>query len=161
MRRISILIIILSLTSLSYGQIFTHIMKQDKFEDTIWEKEIKTFVTIGETFITLETKGQTPLTYIIEGVTHRGSEEEQIILSNSSNVWGYEYHLQTRGKNSSKPQYIGTLEREEFEISRIVNMMVGRQLGEMYENKHVPGYIFVPDNNSYGMIILYDRTDRN
>ena len=36
-------------------------------------------------------------------------------------------------------QYIGTLEREEFEIDRIVNMMVGRKLGEMYENKHVPG----------------------
>ena len=36
-------------------------------------------------------------------------------------------------------QYIGTLEREEFEIDRIVKMMVGRQLGEMYENRHVPG----------------------
>ncbi len=36
-------------------------------------------------------------------------------------------------------QYIGTLDRSEFEIGRIVNMMVGRQLGEMYENKHVPG----------------------
>gem|GEM_PF-2691168 len=96
----------MTMNFLSYGQIFTHIMKQDKFEDTIWEKEIKTFVTIGETFITLETKGQTPLTYIIEGVTHRGSEEEPIILSNSSNVWGYEYHLLTRGKNSSKPYTI-------------------------------------------------------
>ena len=36
-------------------------------------------------------------------------------------------------------QYIGTLVREEFEIDRIVKMMVGRQLGEMYENRHVPG----------------------
>ena len=36
-------------------------------------------------------------------------------------------------------QYIGTLEREEFEIGRIVKMMVGRTLGEMYENEHVPG----------------------
>ena len=36
-------------------------------------------------------------------------------------------------------QYIGTLERAEFEIDRIVKMMVGRQLGEMYENRHVPG----------------------
>ncbi len=35
--------------------------------------------------------------------------------------------------------YIGTLEREEFEIGRIVKMMVGRTLGEMYENAHVPG----------------------
>ncbi len=36
-------------------------------------------------------------------------------------------------------QYIGTLERDEFEIGRIVKMMVGRTLGEMYENVHVPG----------------------
>ena len=35
--------------------------------------------------------------------------------------------------------YIGTLERDEFEIGRIVKMMVGRTLGEMYENTHVPG----------------------
>lgn len=35
--------------------------------------------------------------------------------------------------------YIGTLVREEFEINRIVKMMVGRTLGEMYENHHVPG----------------------
>ena len=35
--------------------------------------------------------------------------------------------------------YIGTLERDEFEIDRIVKMMVGRTLGEMYENTHVPG----------------------
>lgn len=91
---------------LSYGQIFTHIMKQDKFEDIIWEKEIKTLAHIADGTITIETKGQAPLIYIIEGVTHRGSEEEPIILSNSSNVWGYEYHLQTRGKNSSKPYTI-------------------------------------------------------
>ena len=36
-------------------------------------------------------------------------------------------------------KYIGTLERSEFEINRIVKMMVGRTLGEMYENQHVPG----------------------
>lgn len=35
-------------------------------------------------------------------------------------------------------QYIGTLNRDEFEINRIVKMMVGRTLGEMYENTHVP-----------------------
>jgi len=36
-------------------------------------------------------------------------------------------------------QYIGTLNSDEFELSRIVKMMVGRTLGEMYENTHVPG----------------------
>lgn len=35
--------------------------------------------------------------------------------------------------------YIGTLDRCDFEINRIVKMMVGRTLGEMYENHHVPG----------------------
>ena len=35
-------------------------------------------------------------------------------------------------------QYIGTLERAEFDVDTIVSMMVGRKLGAMYENKHVP-----------------------
>ncbi|MDO4547769.1 MAG: sugar ABC transporter ATP-binding protein [Clostridia bacterium] len=35
--------------------------------------------------------------------------------------------------------YIGTLEREEFSVDKIVRMMVGRQLGQMYQNTHVPG----------------------
>ena len=34
---------------------------------------------------------------------------------------------------------IGTLEREAFATEEIVRMMVGRALGQMYENKHVPG----------------------
>ena len=36
-------------------------------------------------------------------------------------------------------QYIGTLERSEFNVDTIVSMMVGRKLGAMYENRHVPG----------------------
>ena len=36
-------------------------------------------------------------------------------------------------------QYIGTLEKEAFHVDRIVSMMVGRALGAMYENTHVPG----------------------
>ena len=36
-------------------------------------------------------------------------------------------------------QYIGTLERAEFDVDTIVSMMVGRKLGAMYENRHVPG----------------------
>ena len=36
-------------------------------------------------------------------------------------------------------QYIGTLEREQFDIDRIVGMMVGRTLGGMYRNRHAPG----------------------
>ena len=36
-------------------------------------------------------------------------------------------------------QYIGTLERAEFNVDTIVSMMVGRKLGAMYENRHVPG----------------------
>ena len=35
-------------------------------------------------------------------------------------------------------QYIGTLEREAFDVDTIVSMMVGRKLGAMYENRHVP-----------------------
>lgn len=90
---------------LSYGQIFTHIMKQDKFEDIIWEKEIKTLAHIADGTITIETKGQAPLIYIIEEITSiRGSKEEPINLIND--LWGYEIHILTRGKNSSKPYTI-------------------------------------------------------
>src|SRR5699024_10693872 len=35
-------------------------------------------------------------------------------------------------------QYIGTLEKKDFDVDTIVNMMVGRKLGAMYENRHVP-----------------------
>jgi ABC-type sugar transport system ATPase subunit len=36
-------------------------------------------------------------------------------------------------------RYVGTLEREEFSVPEIVRMMVGRKLGDMYQNIHVPG----------------------
>jgi ABC-type sugar transport system ATPase subunit len=36
-------------------------------------------------------------------------------------------------------KYIGTLERQDFATDRIVEMMVGRALGEMYAGRHVPG----------------------
>ena len=36
-------------------------------------------------------------------------------------------------------QYIGTLEKKDFQVDRIVSMMVGRKLGDLYQNKHVPG----------------------
>ena len=37
-------------------------------------------------------------------------------------------------------QSIGTLERRDFDVDTIVAMMVGRTLGAMYENRHVPGH---------------------
>ncbi len=36
-------------------------------------------------------------------------------------------------------KYIGTLAREQFDTCRIVDMMVGRELGDLYKNHHVPG----------------------
>lgn len=35
-------------------------------------------------------------------------------------------------------QYIGTLEKKDFSVDTIVSMMVGRTLGAMYKNEHVP-----------------------
>lgn len=105
MKRILIIATILTITSLSYGQLFTHIVKIDKFDDIIWEKEVKTLCYIAEGTITIETKGQTPLTYIVEEITSfRGSEEEPINLVND--LWGYEMQMLTRGKNTSKPYTI-------------------------------------------------------
>ena len=36
-------------------------------------------------------------------------------------------------------QSIGTLTKDQFDTDEIVRMMVGRRLGDMYQNKHVPG----------------------
>lgn len=41
--------------------------------------------------------------------------------------------------------WVGTLERSEFAVDRIVGMMVGRKLGDMYARKHVAGETIVLD----------------
>ena len=85
---------------LSYGQIFTHIMKQDKFDDVIWEKEIKTLITSDDSTIIVETKGYNPLSYIVTDVVFTGSPEEPVNLV--GDIWGYEITFEAVGKNSRK-----------------------------------------------------------
>ncbi|MDR1374800.1 MAG: ATP-binding cassette domain-containing protein, partial [Treponema sp.] len=36
-------------------------------------------------------------------------------------------------------KYAGTIDMKDFEYNRVINMMVGRTLGEMYQCTHVPG----------------------
>jgi ABC-type sugar transport system ATPase subunit len=36
-------------------------------------------------------------------------------------------------------KYVGTIGMEDFEYNRVINMMVGRTLGEMYQCTHIPG----------------------
>jgi ABC-type sugar transport system ATPase subunit len=36
-------------------------------------------------------------------------------------------------------KYVGTIDMKDFEYNRVINMMVGRSLGEMYKCAHIPG----------------------
>ena len=85
---------------LSYGQIYTHIVKKDKFDDVIWEKEIKTLITSDDSTIIVETKGYNPLSYIVTDVVFTGSPEEPVNLV--GDIWGYEITFEAVGKNSRK-----------------------------------------------------------
>lgn len=132
MKKIITLVILLTITSLSYGQaLYNNVLKVDKFNDVIQSKEVKTLIygdTSTATF-TIETKGQTPLTYCIKNVVTYGSAEEPINLVDD--VWGYEYHYFTQGKNSSKPyilvyrtittQYTKTYLRDLFWVEDVEN----------------------------------------
>jgi ABC-type sugar transport system ATPase subunit len=40
-------------------------------------------------------------------------------------------------------KYVGTIDMKDFEYNRVVNMMVGRTLGEMYTCTHVPSKDFI------------------
>lgn len=101
MKRITILIVILSMNFLSYGQIYTHIKKVDKFDDVIWEKEVKTLITFGDSTIIVETKGHQALSYIIIDVITTGSPEEPVNLV--GDIWGYEINFIALGENTLKP----------------------------------------------------------
>lgn len=123
MKKIITLIVLLTITSLSYGQlIYNNIIKVDKFHDITYSKEIKTIVSLTDTMITIETKGQTPLEYIIKGITKIGSADNPVNLVND--IWGYEFQFAVKGKRTSKPyiivyriityQYTGTYKSDGF-----------------------------------------------
>lgn len=72
--------------------IYTKVKKYDKFDDVVWEKNVKTLIDKGWSTITIETKGQKPVEYTYYDDSwfsvHEGRRDS---LSNLvSSVYGYE-----------------------------------------------------------------------
>lgn len=72
--------------------IYTKVKKYDKFDDVVWEKDVKTIIDKGLSKITIETKGTKPVEYTYYDETwysiHNGRQDS---LSNIvSNIYGYE-----------------------------------------------------------------------
>lgn len=84
------LVLMCALTASAQG-IYTSVHKYDKFDDVVWEKEIKTLITKTDSTIIVETKGTKPVEYYIFGgkpcfvLGRRDS-----IVNLVSDVYGYE-----------------------------------------------------------------------
>lgn len=72
--------------------IYTKVTKYDKFDDVVWEKNVKTLITKTDSTIVIETKGLKPEEYVLFGDTpftvHTGSRENVVNLV--ANVYGYQ-----------------------------------------------------------------------
>lgn len=72
--------------------IYTKVKKYDKFDDVVWEKDVKTIIDKGLSKITIETKGKKPVEYTYYDDSwfslHNGRQDS---LSNIvSDIYGYE-----------------------------------------------------------------------
>lgn len=97
MKKMLLSLLLIFVTSVANAQgIYTKIQKYDKFDDVVWEKDIKTLIdkslSITTSKITIETKGQKPVEYICyEGPGFSAHDGSRDSLSNLvSNVYGYE-----------------------------------------------------------------------
>lgn len=102
------LVLMCALTASAQG-IYTSVHKYDKFDDVVWEKEIKTLVTKTDSTIIIETKGTKPVEYYIFGgkpcfvLGRRDS-----IVNLVSDVYGYEenYCVYTKDDFENKRKQI-------------------------------------------------------
>lgn len=85
-------IFLLSLVSVVVNaQIFTHKQILDKFDDVVFQRDIKTIVEKNDTTFIIEEKGASPITYLIENPIESnflGSEDN--IVNLVGNVYGYQ-----------------------------------------------------------------------
>ena len=115
MKILSILFCIMLSVTANAQQIFSHITKLDKFDDVVWEKNLKTIITFNDPIITIETKGQEPECYYYKDndflAVHDGSSDS--IINLVSDVWGYEdvYNVvNTKDCESLLQEFEGKLE---------------------------------------------------
>ncbi len=101
-------------------QIFSHITKLDKFDDVVWEKDVKTIVTLDDSIITIETKGQEPEYYFCKDNIalsfHSGTQESLVNLVDD--IWGYEdvYYVV---KSTEKEKFLKDLQAFGEKVSNI------------------------------------------
>lgn len=72
--------------------IYRTVMKYDKFDDVVWQKNVKTLITKTDTTFVVETKGQKPVEYYYADTfmraIHTGSKDSLVNLT--QDVWGFE-----------------------------------------------------------------------
>lgn len=74
-----------------HAQIFNHKTLRDKFDDVIFDKDIKTLIQRNDSVIIIEEKGQKPVKYIVAYFVYSnsmGSKDE--IVNLVENVYGYQ-----------------------------------------------------------------------
>lgn len=73
-------------------RLYSKIRKKDKFDDVVWEKQVKTLILKTDTSFIIETKGQKPVEYRYLDywgwAVHLGSEDSLINIA--KDVYGYE-----------------------------------------------------------------------
>lgn len=89
MKKIVFLVFFALLSVIANAQgIYTKVTKYDKFDDVVFEKNIKTLITHTDNKIIIETKGEDPMVYYTIVSDHYGRKDSVINLV--ANVWGYE-----------------------------------------------------------------------
>lgn len=84
------LLFLISALSVS-AQIFDTLEKRDKFDDVLKRETIKTLISIGDTVITIETKGRKAQDYIIiNEAPYNSMGDEDNIVNLINDVWGYQ-----------------------------------------------------------------------
>lgn len=84
------LLFLISALSVS-AQIFDTLEKRDKFDDVLKREDIKTLISIGDTVITIETKGRKAQDYIIiNEAPYNSMGDEDNIVNLINDVWGYQ-----------------------------------------------------------------------
>lgn len=88
---IAVTIVLMCALTASAQGIYTSVHKYDKFDDVVWEKEIKTLITKTDSTIIIETKGTKPVEYyILGGEPFSVFGRRDSIVNLVSDVYGYE-----------------------------------------------------------------------
>ena len=92
MKILSFLFCIMLSVTANAQQVFSHITKLDKFDDTVWTRDSKTIITRTDSTIVIETKGKEPEVYWYVDYPlvsdHSGSKDKLENLVDD--IWGFE-----------------------------------------------------------------------